>query len=77
MEAEALASLINKYLENKASIEEINQLNAWYSSFDAKKDLYTADSSELHQIVAIRFSELILKLGITNPSVQTLSDKYC
>lgn len=77
MEAEALANLISKYLENKASTEEINQLNAWYSSFDAKNDLYTADSSELHQTVTKRFLELTLKLGINNPSLQALSDKYC
>lgn len=76
MEAEALANLINKYLGNKASIEEINQLNAWYLSFDARKDLYTADSPELHQIVAKRFSELTLILRKTHPSIQTLSDKY-
>ncbi len=65
MREEITRNLIGKYLEGKASVDEINQLDKWYDSFDCyTKDLYSPGSPELKQAVARGFSELKLKLGI-------------
>ncbi|MEO7766960.1 MAG: hypothetical protein ABIS01_06020 [Ferruginibacter sp.] len=63
MQAEKLENLIEKYLEDKATIEEINQLDEWYNSFDSHADLYVPDSTELKKVVAERFSDFKLHLA--------------
>ncbi|MEO6549691.1 MAG: hypothetical protein ABIN94_16945 [Ferruginibacter sp.] len=64
MEGNTLENLIKKYLEDKATIEEIKQLEKWYNSFESGADLYVPGSVELEKIVAKRFSELKFRLGL-------------
>ncbi len=64
MEAKTIENLIEKYLQGKASLKERIQVDNWYMAFDFGKDLYTDGSLELDEVVAQRFSELKLQLGI-------------
>ena len=66
MKDEILENIITKYLENKASIKEINQLGKWYASFDSSADLYVPDSLELNQVMAQKVADLKVILGIAS-----------
>lgn len=59
-----LKILIDNYLEGKATPEETDQLNAWYASFDDRKELYAADLPGLAELVTRKFEELKSKLGL-------------
>jgi hypothetical protein len=65
MEKELVEELIKKYLQGKASLEEINQLEQWYDSIDSSLDLYFPGSIETNQVMDNGFSDLKLKLGIS------------
>ena len=64
MQVQAIEKIIERYLEGKASIDEIAQLEEWYNSFDCESELYRADSAELKQALSDNFSALKKKLGI-------------
>ncbi|MEO7769299.1 MAG: hypothetical protein ABIS01_17835 [Ferruginibacter sp.] len=65
MQEEIIENLISKYFEGKASVDEIDQLDKWYNSFDFKTEvLYVPGTGELNRAVVKGFSELKLKLGI-------------
>jgi len=61
MEVEAMDHLIKKYLEGKASKEEIGLVDSWYNSFDSKLALFT-DRRDAEQAIQKGFSELKAKL---------------
>jgi len=56
--------IINKYLEGKASHDEIKHVDNWYNSFDSNPDLYLPDALELNRAMVKGFSELRLKLAV-------------
>ena len=64
MNEEVLEQFLEKYLQGRASIDEINQVKEWYNSFDLQEDLYVGDTLELRQLVAKQFIKLKATLGI-------------
>jgi len=56
--------IINKYLEGKASDDEIKQVDDWYHSFDSNPELCLPDALELNRAMVKGFSELRLKFAL-------------
>ncbi len=66
MRSEIAANIVDKYLGGTASVEEIAELDTWYSSFDSLADLYVPGSIELNHKIAEMFSALKVKLEIVD-----------
>lgn len=64
IEVGIINTLIDKYLDGKASKEEIDQVDEWYRSFDAKPACYRPDTLQLSETLAKGLSAVKLKLGI-------------
>lgn len=63
MQEDAIEKIIEHYLEGTASVEEIDQLEQWYNSFECESDLYLPGTAELKMAMSKGFSDLKAKLG--------------
>ncbi len=56
--------LITRYLAGKASVEETNQVDQWYQSFETQNDLLMPGASSGSREMVKKFIELKVRLGL-------------